>query len=103
MSLIRMFLHNAINKILGGYGRTLLKPFRGCGLELPLTLGRDFCGTILNKGHGVGNTFNVGDKVYGFVPLHKQGTFSEVVLADKTHVSFEHLFAFDIYVNNRST
>lgn len=55
-------------------------------MELPLTLGRDFCGTVMHKGQAVGDQFNIGDKVYGFVPIHKQGSFCEVVVADKSHV-----------------
>lgn len=58
-----------------------------CGdLELPLTVGRDFCGTVISKGHGVGENIQVGDEVYGFVPIHKQGSFAEAVLCDACHV-----------------
>ncbi|RZC35709.1 reticulon-4-interacting protein 1, mitochondrial-like [Asbolus verrucosus] len=72
--------------MMGGYGRTLFQIPRKCKMELPLTLGRDFCGTILYKGKEVGDAFNVGDKVYGFIPVHKQGSFSEVAIANKSHI-----------------
>lgn len=97
------FLNVVFNIIpLGGYGKTLLKPLRGCDLELPLTLGRDFCGTILRTGHGVGKAYNVGDKVYGFIPLNKQGTFSEVILANKAHVSYYYLIQIMLCCYNKS-
>ena len=70
-----------------GYGKTLMQIPRKFEMELPLTLGRDFCGTIIYKGPGVGSSFSIGDKVYGFVPIHKQGSFSEVIVADNDHVS----------------
>jgi len=69
-----------------GYGRTVIGLFRGYELEFPLTLGRDFAGTIIDKGHDVSNNFQIGDKVYGFVPLHKQGSHAEIVLANESHV-----------------
>ncbi|KAJ3654470.1 hypothetical protein Zmor_013657 [Zophobas morio] len=72
--------------MLAGYGKTLMQIPRKFEMELPLTLGRDFCGTIIYKGPGVGSSFSIGDKVYGFVPIHKQGSFSEVIVADKDHI-----------------
>lgn len=71
---------------LGGYGRTLFQIPRGSDIEFPLTVGRDFCGTVVSKGHGVENV-NVGDDVYGFLPLYKQGSFSEIVVAECDHVA----------------
>lgn len=47
---------------------------------------RDFSETIVYKGPEVGNSFSIGDKVYGFIPFHKQGSFSEVIVASKDHV-----------------
>lgn len=70
----------------GGYGRTLFQIPRNFELEFPLTLGRDFSGTVIAKGHDVGNEINIGDEVYGFIPIHKQGSFAEAVLAEKFHV-----------------
>ncbi|XP_050306715.1 reticulon-4-interacting protein 1 homolog, mitochondrial [Anthonomus grandis grandis] len=71
--------------MLGGYGKTSFQVLRNFQLEFPLILGRDFSGTIINKGHGV-NQFNIGDEVYGFVPIHKQGSFAEAVLASQCHI-----------------
>lgn len=70
----------------GGYGRTLFQIPRNFELEFPLTLGRDFSGTVIAKGHDVGNEVNIGDEVYGFIPIHKQGSFAEAVLVEKYHV-----------------
>ncbi|KAF2902857.1 hypothetical protein ILUMI_03332 [Ignelater luminosus] len=76
---------NPIDKaMINGYGRTVLNFFRRYELEFPLTLGRDFAGVVIDKGHGVGNEFKVGDKVYGIVSLHKQGSQAETVIADKS-------------------
>lgn len=55
-------------------------------MELPLTLGRDFSGTIIRKGLKVDEKYKVGDKVYGFIPLHKQGSFAEYVISEGGHV-----------------
>ncbi|KAK9888820.1 hypothetical protein WA026_001043 [Henosepilachna vigintioctopunctata] len=76
-----------------GYARTVLNVLRKSDMELPLTLGRDFCGTIVSKGLASNSKFKMGDKVYGFVPLHKQGSFAEYVLAESDHICFqpEHL------------
>ncbi|CAG9836045.1 unnamed protein product [Diabrotica balteata] len=72
--------------MMGGYGNTLLKIMRRGELELPLTVGRDFSGTILAKGLGVSDEFKIGDEVYGFVPLYKPGSFSEAVLTDSSYI-----------------
>lgn len=77
-----------------GYGRTLLSLARGYELEFPLTVGRDFSGVIIDKGHSV-NEFQVGDRVYGFVPLQKQGSHAEAVVVHKADVSF--YFCFLVY------
>lgn len=72
---------------LGGYGKTLFQIQRMNEIEFPLTVGRDFSGTVISKGHGVGDNIRIGDDVYGFIPLNKQGSFAEFVLAEATHVS----------------
>lgn len=69
-----------------GYGRSLLQVLRHFEMELPLTLGRDFCGTIVAKGIKANNRFQVGDRVYGCIPVHKQGSFAEYVLAEDKHI-----------------
>lgn len=79
MSLIRLVF-------LEGYGRRIFSIWRRDSLEFPLTVGRDFSGIVVDKGHQVGSEFNIGDRVYGFVPLHRQGCHSEAVLVHKGHV-----------------
>lgn len=79
-----------INAILGGYGSTLLNTMR-CNshkIEFPLTLGRDFVGTVVRKGMEVDSTkIKLGDKVFGIAPFHKDGCHAEYVKVDKCHVS----------------
>jgi NADPH:quinone reductase-like Zn-dependent oxidoreductase len=56
--------------------------------ELPITLGRDFSGTVAGLGPGV-NGLSVGDEVFGVylsVPLHA-GTFAEQLAAPAVVVS----------------
>ncbi|KAK5646157.1 hypothetical protein RI129_004621 [Pyrocoelia pectoralis] len=69
-----------------GYGKTLINLFRDHDLEFPLTLGRDFSGIIINKGQDVSNKFNVGDNVCGVIPIHKQGSHAEQVIANESHI-----------------
>nr|CAH7745937.1 unnamed protein product [Callosobruchus chinensis] len=71
--------------MIGGYGHKLFQIPRNFELEFPLVLGRDFAGTVISTGHAV-SKIKVGDAVYGFVPLHKPGSFAEVVLTDACHV-----------------
>ncbi|KAK9743860.1 Alcohol dehydrogenase GroES-like domain [Popillia japonica] len=79
---------NPIDKmILGGYGRELLGFLRNYELEFPLTLGRDFAGVVIGKGHDVSNQIKVGDSVYGIIPPHKQGSFAETVLSSEETIS----------------
>ncbi|CAH1116802.1 unnamed protein product [Phaedon cochleariae] len=72
--------------MIGGYGHTLFQIQRCSQMELPLTVGRDFAGVVVAKGQNVGSNLQIGDEVYGFIPLHKQGSFAEMVLADACHV-----------------
>lgn len=55
-------------------------------LELPLTLGRDFSGVIVSKGHSVGNRLKLGDQVWGVVPVEQQGCHAGYVVVDNTLV-----------------
>lgn len=55
-------------------------------LELPLTLGRDFSGVIISKGHGVDDGLKLGDKVWGVVPVEQQGCHANFVVVDKNLV-----------------
>lgn len=56
-------------------------------LELPLTLGRDFSGIIVSKGHGIGDRLRLGDQVWGVVPVEQQGCHANYVLVDSTMVN----------------
>ncbi|XP_031838061.1 NAD(P)H oxidoreductase RTN4IP1, mitochondrial [Nomia melanderi] len=78
-----------------GYGATVLNFMRRAknltngryeSLELPLTLGRDFSGTIASKGHGVGDRLKLGDKVWGVVPVEQQGCHANYVIVDSALV-----------------
>lgn len=73
--------------MLQGYGRTILNTARGGEIEFPLILGRDFSGVVIAKGLNVDHSIKPGDAVYGFRPLHRQGTFSEVITVNKSHVT----------------
>lgn len=55
-------------------------------IEFPLTLGRDFTGTIISKGHGVCNKLNLRDEVWGVVPVEEQGCHANFVIIDHTLV-----------------
>jgi len=83
----------------GGYGNTFLNTIRktkslACGswsqfeeMDLPLTLGRDFAGVIVSKGHNVGNRLKLGEEVWGVVPLEKQGCHANYVVVDSSLVN----------------
>ncbi|KOC64323.1 Reticulon-4-interacting protein 1, mitochondrial [Habropoda laboriosa] len=79
-----------------GYGAAVLnfmrktKSFTGRQydeLELPLTLGRDFSGVIVSKGHGAGDRLKLGDKVWGVVPVEQQGCHANYAVVDNSLVS----------------
>lgn len=75
--------------IAGGYGATLLNVLRcNSNIEFPLTLGRDFCGVVVRKGMTVREEIQVGDAVWGVVPVHKSGCHAEYVLVDENCVGF---------------
>lgn len=61
-------------------------------LELPLTLGRDFSGVVVSKGHNVGDRLNVGEEVWGVVPVEQQGCHANYVVVDNSLVSFTFYF-----------
>lgn len=76
---------------IGGYGTTVLNLMRKtkslCGkaydeLELPLTLGRDFAGVIVSKGYNVRDKFEIGEKVWGVVPVEQQGCHANYVMVN---------------------
>lgn len=66
-------------------------------VEFPITLGRDFCGTIVSKGMGNCNKLPVGAKVWGVVPVHHQGCHAEYVIVDGNTVSVNIMYR-DIFV-----
>nr|XP_018898056.1 PREDICTED: reticulon-4-interacting protein 1 homolog, mitochondrial [Bemisia tabaci] len=73
-----------------GYGAILLNKIRqteagSCEpiVEFPLTLGRDFSGTIIAKGDKVGSEFQIGDEVFGVTQPHESGCHAEFVTAHK--------------------
>lgn len=51
-------------------------------IEFPLTLGRDFSGVVVSKGHGVGDKVKLGDEVWGVVPVDRQGCHADYVVVD---------------------
>lgn len=79
-----------------GYGATLLNLMRKAKnigtyggydtIEFPLTLGRDFSGIVVSKGHGVRDKLKLGDEVWGVVPVEKQGCHASYVLVDSNLV-----------------
>ncbi|XP_033364575.1 reticulon-4-interacting protein 1, mitochondrial isoform X1 [Bombus vosnesenskii] len=79
-----------------GYGAVMLNLMRKARnltsgqygeLELPLTLGRDFSGIVVSKGHGVGDRLMLGDEVWGVVPVEQQGCHAGYVVVDNKSVS----------------
>lgn len=51
-------------------------------------MGRDFSGTVVYKGMGVRNSIQLNDKIWGVVPIHRNGCHSEFVSVDADYVSF---------------
>ena len=50
------------------------------------TLGRDFCGIVVEAGLGVTHV-SPGDRVWGAVPYHVSGTLSEQIVVSGSHVT----------------
>ncbi|EFN76030.1 Reticulon-4-interacting protein 1 [Harpegnathos saltator] len=76
-----------------GYGMNLLNLMRktNCSreydeIELPLTLGRDFAGIVVSKGYGVGDKLELGEEVWGVVPVEKQGCHANYVVVNSNMV-----------------
>ncbi|XP_012267366.2 reticulon-4-interacting protein 1, mitochondrial [Athalia rosae] len=73
-----------------GYGATILNAMRKMNalkddfdvIEFPLTLGRDFSGIVISKGHSIGDRLTLGDKVWGVIPVEQQGCHAEYVVVD---------------------
>ncbi|XP_054163500.1 reticulon-4-interacting protein 1 homolog, mitochondrial-like [Oppia nitens] len=78
-----------------GYGRSLLDVLQmttDYGVDaitydrLPLILGRDFCGQVVECGHQVVQ-YKVGDMVWGALPpFWRSGTLSQFIVADQSHL-----------------
>lgn len=72
-----------------GYGSTVLNLMRrakklNTGIEFPLTLGRDFSGIVVSKGHAISNdNIQLGDEVWGVVPVEQQGCHASHVIIDE--------------------
>lgn len=78
-----------------GYGTTVLNLMRKAKninyktyeeLELPLTLGRDFAGVVISKGHSVGDGLELDEKVWGVVPVEQQGSHANYIIVDSNLV-----------------
>lgn len=86
----------------GGYGSkviNLLRKAKSCqgrpysDIEFPLIMGRDFAGTVVSKGHGV-DKLQIGDEVWGVVPIEQQGCHSDYVMVDSCLVNNHKLLFF---------
>ncbi|KAK0178199.1 hypothetical protein PV328_002173 [Microctonus aethiopoides] len=79
--------------MINGYGSKALNLARQClkksdgNIEFPLTMGRDFCGVVVSKGHEVGPRLNLGDQVWGVVPVQQQGCHANYVIVDNDLVN----------------
>lgn len=56
--------------------------------DMPLTLGNDFSGIIIEVGNGV-TKFNVGDEVYGRPRAEKMGTFTEYLSVHEADIALK--------------
>lgn len=74
--------------MVSSYGSKFLNTIRcnSGNIEFPLTLGRDFVGTIVQKGLNE-TEYKIGDKIWGVMPVHKQGCHAEYVTVDSCYVS----------------
>ncbi|KAH0944683.1 hypothetical protein HN011_000785 [Eciton burchellii] len=74
-------------KICSGYSKIYRKLLNsGKQKELPVTLGRDCAGIIVDIGRGVSN-FDIGDEVLLTVPSWAPGTMAEYIIALETQVT----------------
>ncbi|KAG6462002.1 hypothetical protein O3G_MSEX012995 [Manduca sexta] len=68
--------------MLGGYGARVLNTLRaaegGEGVEFPLVPGRDFVGVVERAGAAA--RLRRGERVWGVVPPHRQGTHAQYVV-----------------------
>ncbi|CAL1689032.1 unnamed protein product [Lasius platythorax] len=74
-------------KICSGYSRIYRRLLNsGKQKELPVTLGRDCAGIIVDIGQGVIN-FDIGDEVFLAVPSWASGTMAEYIIVPETQVA----------------
>uniref|UniRef100_A0A0B6ZQ36 Enoyl reductase (ER) domain-containing protein n=1 Tax=Arion vulgaris TaxID=1028688 RepID=A0A0B6ZQ36_9EUPU len=79
-------------RMLGGYGRSLINILRKrkglitAGTEFPLTLGRDFSGTVIEAGKAV-SKFKAGDEVWGALGAEKHGTHAKYTIVSQDEIS----------------
>ncbi|RUS90443.1 hypothetical protein EGW08_001784 [Elysia chlorotica] len=79
-------------RMMAGYGRNLLNVMRkqrdtlNHGTEFPLTLGRDFSGTVVEVGRRI-TRFKVGDEVWGAIGAFRPGTHAEYTLTSQSEIS----------------
>lgn len=52
----------------------------------PLILGREFCGVVKDLGDEVRTDIQIGDKVWGLVPIHMQGSHAQYVVVGESTV-----------------
>jgi NADPH:quinone reductase-like Zn-dependent oxidoreductase len=80
-----------------GYGKTIFNFLRKQGGQmanlvsgeyLPLTLGRDFSGTVVDIGDEAKDDFKIGDQVWGAnSPYGHQGSHAEMILVSASEVN----------------
>lgn len=77
-------------KICSGYGRVLRRQLHkytpSTPKELPVVLGRDCSGVVVDIGHDVKN-FEIGDEVWLAVPYWASGTLAQYVVAKERQVA----------------
>jgi alcohol dehydrogenase len=56
--------------------------------DLPLVLGNDFSGTVVEKGKNV-TKFSIGDEVYGKPRSEKMGTFTEYIALNEAEIALK--------------
>lgn len=56
--------------------------------DMPLVLGNDFSGTVVEKGKNV-TKFNIGDEVYGKPRSEKMGTFTEYISLNEADIALK--------------
>lgn len=72
------------------------------GLDLPLTLGRDFAGVIVSKGHDVGDRLELGKEVWGVVPMEQQGCHANYVVINSNLVRHISVFKYSKVLSGKN-